>query len=158
MKKYAILVLGTVFMFSSAIIAQEQTPTMGRKGDKKEIRKGERPEMTSEKRAEMMAKELGLTPSEKVKVQSLIEKQDVVRKQHREEMKKQHEEQMAKAEIERKTQETELIKIIGNEKFQKMQSMKIERMKKMLMMKEKRNHRNGEGFQNRKACPEKAEN
>src|SRR5665647_465616 len=118
MKKYAGLVMISLFMFSVAVSAQEPTPPQGQRGQMKEMRKGDRPMVTPEKRAGHMAKELGLTDAEKVKVQALFEKQDARMKQHQAEMGKMREEQKAMFETERKAQDAELEQIIGKEKFQ----------------------------------------
>ncbi len=133
MKRYAMLAIATVFMFSTVLIAQDQQPMPKKiKGDK-EFKEGK--EMVSpEKRAEFMAKQLDLSAAEKAKVQALFEKQDARVKQHREEMEKLREERRAKFEAERKVQEAELIKIIGNEKFQQLQSLRIARLEKMNRM------------------------
>ena len=136
MKKYAGLVMISLFMFSVAVSAQEPTTPQGPREQKKEMRKGDRPMLTPEKRAQHMAKELGLTDAEKVKVQALFEKQDAKMKQHQAEMEKVREEQKAKFETERKAQDAELEKIIGKEKFQKHESIRAERQDKMKQRRE----------------------
>ncbi|GAB1415075.1 hypothetical protein MASR2M117_04810 [Paludibacter sp.] len=87
--------------------------------------------VTPEKRAEFLAKQLELSDAEKAKVQALFEKQDVKIKQRQEQMQKLREEHLATMETERKANEAELIKIIGNEKFQKMQAQKISRLERI---------------------------
>lgn len=136
MKKYAGLVMISLFMFSVAVSAQEPTPPQGQRGQMKEMRKGDRPMVTPEKRAGHMAKELGLTDAEKVKVQALFEKQDAKMKQHQAEMGKMREEQKAMFETERKAQDIELEQIIGKEKFQKHESIRAERQEKMKQRRE----------------------
>lgn len=136
MKKYAMLVLTSIFMFSTALMAQEQTPPQGKKGEGKEFKHGE---MSAQKKAEFMAKQLELTDAEKAEVQALMEKQDAKRKQHQAEVQKMKEEQKAKFEAEQKAQKAELEKIIGKEKFQKLETMRSEKMHKMQKMKHKGN-------------------
>ena len=75
-----------------------------------------------------MAEQLQLTDVEKAKVQALFEKQQAKAKQRQEEMKSNREEQRAKMDAERKAYEAELIKIIGNEKFQQHQAQRIARL------------------------------
>jgi len=131
MKKYALLALATVFMFSTTLIAQNQTQPNHEKGGKKEFKKEERKVISPEKKAEFMAKQLVLSDAEKVKVQALFEKQAAKQKVQMEEMKKLREERKAKLEAEKTAQDADLINIIGNEKFQKLQAMQIEHLKKM---------------------------
>ena len=126
MRKYGMLVLATMFMISLAISAQEQNPPQGRKGERKEFKQADKLQVSPEKRAEKMAKELALTDAQKVKVQALFEKQEAKRLQHQTDMKKQKEEQMAKFEAERKAQDAELVKIIGQEKFLKLENERKE--------------------------------
>lgn len=133
MKRYATLVLASALTISMAAFAQEQTPPPGRKGEKKEFRQAEKTQVTPEKKAERMAKELGLTNAEKVKVQALFEKQEAVRSQHKVEIEKLRKEHMAKFETERKAQDAELMKIIGKEKFQKLEKERAE-MKASMMV------------------------
>jgi len=102
----------------------------------------ERPQVSPEKRAEKMAKELGLSDAEKVKVQALFEKQEAARIQHQSEVTKLREERMAKFEAERKAQDAQLIKIIGQEKFQKLENERIAFKEKIAARRE--------GFQNRR--------
>jgi len=105
------------------------------------MRQPERKTVTPEKRAEFMAKQLELTDAEKAKVQALFEKQEVKAKQRQEEMKKMREEHRAKMDVERSVNQAELIKIIGKEKFQEMQSQRIARLEKennMLKMRAQR--------------------
>ena len=137
MKKYAMLVLASTFMLSVAVFAQEQTPDPAGKGEKKEFKQAERPHVSPEKRADRMAKELGLTDAEKTKVQALFEKQETVRVQHQAENKKMRDEQMAKFETERKVQDADLEKIIGKEKFEKLESERADFKAKMTSRNEK---------------------
>ncbi|MEA4935617.1 MAG: hypothetical protein VB102_03130 [Paludibacter sp.] len=130
MRKYVLLVLAAAFMLSTAVVAQGQGQPRHNKGDKKEMRQEVKEKITPEKRAEYMAKQLQLSDMEKAKVQALFEKQDAKIKQQMEEVKKLKEEQKAKFEANRKAQEDELIKIIGNDKFRQLQSNRIARLEK----------------------------
>ena len=132
MKKYAMLVLASTILFSVAVSGQEQTPPPGRKGERKEFKQAVRPQVSPEKRAVKMAKELELTDAQKAKVQALFEKQEATRVKHQSEVIKLREEHMAKFEAERKAQDAELIKIIGQDKFQKLESERAEHKAKMM--------------------------
>ena len=131
MKKYGMLVVAFAFMLSLSAIAQDQMPPKGERGPKKEFRRGDKPQPTAEMRADRMAKQLSLTDAEKAKVKALFESQDANRLKKQAEMKKTHEEMKAKFEAERKSQDAELQKIIGAEKFQKLQATRAERFEKM---------------------------
>lgn len=136
MKKIAGLLMIALFVCGMTVSAQEQTPSPVRKGQMKEMRKGAHTMLTAEKRAEHITKELGLTDAEKAKVQALFEKQDAKMKAHKAEMEKIREEQKAKFEAERKAQDAELEKIIGNEKFQKHEALRAERAEKQKQRRE----------------------
>lgn len=131
MKKYAMLVLASTFMFNVATSAQEKTPPQGKIGDKKEFKEEDR-QVSPEIRAGKMAAKLELTDAQKAKVQALFEKQDEKRNLHQAEIKKLREEHIAKFETERKMQDTELEKIIGKDKFQKLENERIERKNKLV--------------------------
>lgn len=127
------LALATIFMFSVSVFAQDPTtpPQDHHKGGKKEFKQGERPMATPEKRSERMAKQLGLNDSQKAQVQALFEKQDAKHHEQMEKGEKMRNEMKSKFEAERKANEDELIKIIGQEKFQKFQVMRAERIGEM---------------------------
>ena len=131
MKKYAMLVLASMFLFNVATTGQEKTPTQQKKGEWKKSGQDERLRVSPQMRAEKMAKKLGLTNAEKSKVEALFVKQDANRDQHEAEIKKVRDERMARFENERKAQDAELEKIIGNEKFQKLENERSERKAKM---------------------------
>lgn len=139
MKKYGMLALATIFMFSVSVFAQDPTtpPQDHHKGGKKEFKQGERPMATPEKRSERMAKQLGLNDSQKAQVQALFEKQDAKHHEQMEKGEKMRNEMKSKFEAERKANEDELIKIIGQEKFQKLQTIRAEREQKMKERREK---------------------
>jgi Spy/CpxP family protein refolding chaperone len=128
MKKLAILALG--FIFSLAVSAQDQTPVQtGEKTPRPEMGQGNRPQMSAQARAERLAKQLELTDAQKAQVQALYEKQDADRKSKQGDVQKSREEMRAQFDADRKAQDTELEKIIGTEKLQKMQAIRAERMK-----------------------------
>jgi len=131
MKKYAMLVLASMFLFNVATTGQEKTPAQQKKGEWKKQGQDERLRVSPQMRAEKMAKKLGLTNAEKSKVEALFVKQDANRDQHEAEIKKVRDERMARFENERKAQDAELEKIIGNEKFQKLENERSERKAKM---------------------------
>ncbi len=138
MKKYGMLVLAMAFMFSLVVSAQDPTPPQGERGPRKEFRKGDKPMVSPEKRAEKMAQELSLSAAEKAKVQALFEKQDAKRKEQMEKGEKMKAEMKTKFDAERKANDEELTKIIGPEKFKKLQDMRAEKMEKMKEHREKR--------------------
>lgn len=131
MKKYGILVTAIAFMFSSAVLAQDQMPKPEKEGHKKEFKKSERPKLSAKKRAGYMAVDLELTDAQREKVQALFEKQDKVREARQADVKKLREQEMAKFETERKAQDAEMEKIIGTEKFQQFKAKQAERMEKI---------------------------
>ena len=132
MKRYGMLALATVFMISLAVSAQDGPPPMGKRMNKKEMKQGEFPKMNAQKRAALMAIDLNLTDAEKAKVQALFEKQDAQREQHRADVEKIRKEQIEKFQTERKTQDAELEKIIGKEKFQKLEANRHEMKERMM--------------------------
>ena len=133
------LALATIFMFSVSVFAQDPTtpPQDHHKGGKKEFKQGERPMATPEKRSERMAKQLGLNDSQKADLKALFEKQDAKHHEQMEKGEKMRNEMKSKFEAERKANEDELIKIIGQEKFQKLQTIRAEREQKMKERREK---------------------
>lgn len=140
MKKYGMLVLASVFMFSLAVSAQDQpTPPPAKAGHRKEFKQPERPKLSAQKLAGYLAVDLELTDAQRAKVQALFEKQDKVREERMTEMKKMHEQEMAKVKAEREANEAEMEKILGTEKFQQFKAIQAERQHKMMeKMKERR--------------------
>lgn len=131
MRRYVTFAMAAILMFGITLSVQAQVRQGGQKpAARKEMRQPERNMITPEKRAEIMAKQLDLTDVEKTQVQALFEKQQAKTKQRQDEMKNNREEHRAKMDAERKTYEAELIKIIGNEKFQQHQAQRIERLEK----------------------------
>jgi len=149
MKKYGMLALATIFMFSLSVMAQDPAPHQDHHGEKKEFKKGETPMISPEKRAERMAKELELTDAQKAQVQALFEKQETKRHQEMEKAEKMRAEMKAKFENERKTNNEELTKIIGQEKFQKLQAKRTERLEKMKERREMRRDHSKEDVQSK---------
>jgi hypothetical protein len=140
MKHNVTLVMLVILMLGITFSAQAQYRNQ-RPGQGREFRQQERKQVSPEKRAEMMAKHLELSAEEKAKVQALFEEQDMKRKQRMEEMKQKREELKAKLETERNANQAELISIIGNEKFQQMQSKRIQHLEKELRKMKMREHR-----------------
>jgi len=131
MKKYGMLAIAAIFMFSMAIMAQDPTPPQGQNGPRREFNQNGRTQATPQVRAERLAKQLSLTDDQKAQVQAMYEKQDANRAKAQTEVKKSREEMKAQFEADRKAQDEELAKIIGSEKFQQFQAARAERMKRM---------------------------
>jgi len=87
--------------------------------------------VSPEKKAEKMTKLLGLNDSQKADLQSLFEKQTVIREQQMQKVEKQREEMKSQFEAQRKTSDEALAKILGPDKYQKFQSMRTERTDNM---------------------------
>lgn len=131
MKKNLILMVGALFLISVASHAQNQKNVSDKEGTKKEMRQNAPQRMSAENRAEYWAKELNLTNEEKGKITELFKKQDETRMQQRSDMQKSREERQAFMESQRKSNDAEMERIIGKEKFQKYDSIRSERMQKM---------------------------
>ena len=128
MKKLIMLALTAILLGTTALFAQKPE----RRG--KEM---ERTQITAEKRADHLAKELNLTDKQKAEVLALFEKQDAERAKKQAEAKQENAAKREAFIAERKTQDAELEKIIGTEKFQLLQQKRAERQEKM---KERRQH------------------
>ena len=139
MKKYGMLALATIFMFSAAAMAQNPTPPQNQdhRGEKKEFKHAERPMLSPEKRAEKLAKELELSEAQKADVQALFVKQEAKRHEEMAKIEKLRAEMRTKFEAQRKSNDEALAKIIGKEKFEKLQSLRSERLEKMNNKREK---------------------
>lgn len=124
MKRIVSIALVAVVLLGTVTTVEAQRRDM-RKG---EMRQGKREMMSAEQRAGFMAKQLDLTDAERLKLQALFEKQETKAMKHREEMQKMREERRAKMAAERKANQAELIKIIGNDKFQELQAKRIARL------------------------------
>jgi Spy/CpxP family protein refolding chaperone len=149
MKKYGMLALAIIFMFSVSVMAQDPAPHQEHHGEKKELKRGEKLMISPEKRAEKMTKGLELTNAQKAQVQALFEKQDAKRHQEMEKAEKMRAEMKAKFENERKMNDEELTKIIGQEKFQKLQAKRAERLEKMKERRETRKDHSTENAQSK---------
>ncbi len=145
MSKYVTFVITAILILGMALSVQAQVRQERQRPERKEMKQPEKKVVTPEKRAEFMAKQLELTAPEQAKLKTYFEKQDAKTKQRHEEMKKMREEQLAKMKAERIANQAELIKIIGNEKFQQMQSQRIARLEKEnKMMKMRMMHKDGQ--------------
>ena len=154
MKRFVAVVMVVTLVIGMSFSVQAQARHGKRNAEKSEMKQGERKMISTEKRVEMIAKQLELSDAEKIKVQALFEKQEGRAKLYREEMKKVREEHLAKIKAERNANEAELIRIIGNEKYQQLQSQRIarlERENRMLKM------RNDQPAERRKKMMEKNE-
>lgn len=131
MKKYAMLLMVSIFMFSLSVDAQQANSPQKRNGQKKEFNRNEKPQISAQKRAGYLAVDLELSDAQRAKVQSLFEKQDKIRAERHAEMKKLKEQEMAKFESERKANDAEMEQIIGAEKFQQLKAKQTQRIEKM---------------------------
>lgn len=112
MKKYAIFMFSALLMFASTLNAQE-----------KKDKKGKGPSI--EMRVEKMTTDLGLNNAEKSNVKTLLEKQEVEKKQFSNNNKESTEYKPKMKELQKK-QNDELKAIIGDTKFQKLQTLNAE--------------------------------
>jgi len=139
------LILCAVLMSAGSLVLNAQAP---RQHNGMGQGPGQNAEMvTPEARADRMAKHLELTAGQKAKVLELFKKQEMQMNAAREEMKKMREKnekisdaQREKFAAQRKANDAELEKIIGAEKFAKLQA---EREGQMQKMKEKRGQMQG---------------
>lgn len=130
MKKYAKLVLASLFLFSLTIMAQEQAPSAPKAGGQNEMRQGPRQQMSPQLRAENMARDLNLTDAEKAKVQEIFTKNDAIFTKFRSEVNRDSPDFKEKFKALRDAQDAEIMNAIGKEKFQTWQSMQAERRQK----------------------------
>ena len=122
MKKTIVLTMAIMLLGVTTSFAQKP----------EQNRKGYAPlQVTAENRAERMAKELDLTDQQKAEVLALFKKQDAEREKKQENAQKNREAKQAAFQRERKTQDTELKEIIGEEKFQQLEKNRAERQEKM---------------------------
>jgi hypothetical protein len=106
MKKYAILVLASVFMLNLSLMAQDPTTSKAAKVETKAAKTPEQKKASTEKRVAKLAKDLSLTDAEKAKVLNLFENET----------------------IKGKKRDVELKKIIGDEKFLQYQKMHADKI------------------------------
>lgn len=152
MKRYAMVLLASAFVFSLAVSAQDQTPGQPQegkrpgfeqnqmppqsgKGHQKVFKQAEKPKLSAQKRAGYLAVDLELTDVQRAKVQALFEKQEKARESRLAEMKKMDEQEIAKVEAERKANDAEMEKILGAEKFKQFKATQTERQQKLEGMK-----------------------
>jgi len=131
MKKYAKLILASVFLFSMTAMAQEQTPPSANAGAQNGMRQGPRQQVSPQLRAENIAKALNLTDAEKAKVQEVYEKNDVIFTKFRAEVKRDSPDFREKFKALRDAQDADLINVIGKEKFETWQKLQAERRQNM---------------------------
>ena len=127
MKKYARLLLAALFLFSMTAMAQEQTPVTTNPPAQNGMRQGPRQQLSAQVRAENMAKDLSLTDAEKVKVQEVFEKNDVIFTKFRTEVSRDSPDFREKFKALRDAQNADLVKVIGQEKFDTYQKLQAER-------------------------------
>ena len=128
MKKHGMFLMAIGMMFCMAVSAQDQSSQTDNRPPRQEMRQQQTPQV----RAERLAKQLGLTDDEKTKVQALFEKQNADREKMRSEGTNLTREQMrTKMDEMRKSEETEMQKILTPEKFAKYQDLRKEQMEKM---------------------------
>lgn len=128
MKKHGMFLMAIGMMFCMAVSAQDQSSQTDNRPPRQEMRQQQTPQV----RAERLAKQLGLTDDEKTKVQALFEKQNADREKMRSEGANLTREQMrTKMDEMRKSEETEMQKILTPEKFAKYQDLRKEQMEKM---------------------------
>lgn len=162
MKRYVVSALFLLFVTSSSLFAQTPVATPEKKDHRNEFGGGKHKLLSAEERTNFIAKEVGLTDAEKVKVQALFTKQDEKREKHRIELEQARLKEITKMEAERKTQDAELEKIIGKEKFQKVLAKRAEmetKMKERRALREKGGVTAGDSafHKKRKMRPEVAE-
>ena len=128
MKKHGMFLMAVGMMFYMAVSAQDQSSQTENRPPRQEMRQQQTPQV----RAERLAKQLGLTDDEKTKVQALFEKQNADREKMRSEGTNLTREQMrTKMDEMRKSEETEMQKILTPEHFKKYQDLRKEQMEKM---------------------------
>lgn len=130
MKKYAMLVLASLLIFSMSAMAQEKTTPSAKTGVQNEVKQGPRKQISAQMRAENMAKDLSLTDVEKAKVQEVFEKNDVIFTKFRTEVTRESSDFREKFKALRDAQNEDLLKVIGKDKFQTWQTMMADRRQK----------------------------
>jgi len=127
MKQFAKLFLAALFLFSMSAMAQEQTPPVANPTGQSGMNHGPRQQLSAQVRAENMAKDLALTDVEKTKVQEVFEKNDVIFTKFRTEVSRDSPDFREKFKALRDAQNADLIKVIGQEKFDTYQKLQAER-------------------------------
>lgn len=133
MKKNVYLVMCVMFVLTFTLSAQQPRMDKARTPQNSERRVGNRQGgmITPQMRADKMATELGLTDAEKLKVKVLFEKEDANRVKRMDETQATKKEMRAKFDNDRKSNDAELEKIIGKEKFQQLVNKRAEMKSKM---------------------------
>ena len=119
MKKYLKLILASVFIFSMTATAQQQTPPQGQFGMRQQL--------SAKERAENLAKDVNLTDAEKAKVEAVYTKNDTIFTKFRTEVSRDSPDFREKFKALRDAQNADLIKVIGQEKFDTYQKLQAER-------------------------------
>lgn len=138
MKKYVMLAVATLMMVSLTM-AQQPGHNRGQRGDgncpgREGIKKERKMEMNPQAMVDRLAKQVELTDVQKADLLKHFEKQA----QNREAMKQEFRKLQEKAKADQQVAQDEVEKILGPEKFKKLQSDRIENLQKMtkrMMMK-----------------------
>lgn len=155
--KRIVIIAGIALLSAGMWVSAQTTDRPGaKKGERYEMRQGNWEHMNPEKRAEMMASQLQLSEAEQVKLKALFEKQEAKAAKHREEMKKQRDENRAKMEAERKANQAELIKVIGQEKFNELQAKRIAHLQRQNQELKMRKNGDRPEFRHRKMMKRRA--
>jgi hypothetical protein len=125
MKKYLKLALASVFFFSITMTAFAQAPQGAPQGGG--FGGGMRQQQPPKERAEALAKDLGLNDDLKAKVQAQFEKNDAATTKFRADVTRDSPDFMEKMQAMRTAQNAELVKIIGQENFDKYQKIQADR-------------------------------
>jgi Spy/CpxP family protein refolding chaperone len=124
MKKYLKLILASVFILSMTATAQQQTPPQRQFGMKQQL--------SAKERAENLAKNVSLTDVEKAKVEAVYEKNDALFTKFRTEVSRDSPDFREKFKALRDAQDTDLLAVIGKEKFETFQKLQAERRQKRM--------------------------
>ncbi len=125
MKKIALLFFVSILSLGVTVSAQNQREG-GKRGGNTEMRQAP----TAAEKAERLAKDLSLTDDQKAKVTELYLKQEDDMKKFRSENNRESSDFREKIKQFRDSQDAELKAIIGDEKFQQLQTIREERMQK----------------------------
>jgi len=126
MKKIAFLFFVSILALGITVSAQNQREG-GKRGGNMETRQAP----NASDRAERLAKDLSLTDDQKAKVTELYQKQEDDMKKFRSDNNREDPDFREKMKQFRDSQDSELKAIIGDEKFQQLQTIREERMQKM---------------------------
>lgn len=134
MKKNLYLVMCMMFVLTFTLSAQQPRMEKSKTHQNSDRKMGHRHTgmVTPLMRADRMASVVGLSDAEKLKVKELFEKEDANRVKRMDEVQKVKKEMKVKFEGDRKSNDAELEKIIGKEKFQKLADKRSEVKTKMV--------------------------